>query len=150
MIKENYEKWEPIEGITTPAAFSLIKDDQNGLNVTLVFSTIIDGIDADLQIRFGRVPAYTVHEEFSHPWMNYETETAPKLNGRWGNFTFPTLVVRNSRWLNSFMDFQLLGFSECAHYQLVTLHKTVDVLCDGVPEASWIEASVGIYPGSSY
>lgn len=142
MTKESYEKWEPIEGIITPVAFSLIKDDRDRLTVTLVFSTIIDGIDVDLQIKFGRVPAYTVHEEFSHPWMNYETEDPPKLNGRWGNYTFPALIVRDSNWLNSFIDVQLFGFDECTHYQLITLDKTVDVLCDRVPKVSWVEPEV--------
>jgi len=144
MAKETYEKWELIEGITTPAAFSLVKDDRDGLTVTLVFSAIIDGIDTNLQIKFGRVPAYTVHEEFSHPWMNYETETAPMLNGRWDNYAFPTLIVKDSRWLNSFTDVQLLGFDECTHYQLRTLDKTVDVLCDRVPEVSWVEPKIEI------
>jgi hypothetical protein len=51
---ERQEKWEPIDGIVTPAATALIAEDHHGLRVTLLFSEIVDGGDSDLSLIFGR------------------------------------------------------------------------------------------------
>jgi len=140
MELERYEKWEPVEGITTPVYCAFINEDYDRLTVTLIFSDILDGLDKDLRIHLGRVPAYTVHEEFVHPWNTYTTEPAPKLEGRWDNYNFPLLIVKNSVWLRSFSEIQLFHYPDSIHYQFVTLDQTVDVLCNNLPEASWIEA----------
>jgi hypothetical protein len=58
----------------------LIDEDQDGLAVTLMFSEIVDGLHSDLRIESGRIPAYTVYEEFVHPWDGAEP---PKLAGKW-------------------------------------------------------------------
>ncbi len=34
---ESYEKWEPVEGIKPPVARAVVKDDLEGLSVTLIF-----------------------------------------------------------------------------------------------------------------
>lgn len=57
-IVERHEKWEPVAGITTPAARAVVQKDHEGLLVTMMFSEIVDGLGADLQMRFGRVAAY--------------------------------------------------------------------------------------------
>ena len=44
MTIEEHEKWEPVEGITTPVARAEVKEDREGLAVTLVFSEIVDGL----------------------------------------------------------------------------------------------------------
>src|SRR5438874_12557269 len=98
MEVEQYEKWEPVEGITTPVARVLVKEDHEGLSVTLVFSEMVDGLNTDLRIIFGRVPAYTVYEEFVHPWNVSGTEPLPKLVGKWKRWSFPLLIVKNSMW----------------------------------------------------
>ena len=141
MGTEYFEKWEPVGGIHTPVARALIKEDHDGLVVTLIFSEIVDGLDSDLQIYFGRVPAYTVHEEFVHPFMIYDIEPPPRLNGRWERYYFPILLVKNSVWVGSFSDSQLINYPECIHYRLITLDKTVDVLCNEAPKVSWIKTS---------
>jgi hypothetical protein len=140
MELEHYEKWEPVEGIMTPASRAWIRDDYEGLTVTLIFSKIIDGLDKELEIWFGRVPAYTVHEEFVHPWNTYGSEPAPKLDkGQWDNYNFPLRVVKNSVWLRSFSEIQLIHYPDSIHYNFVTLDQTVDVLCNEEPEVSWID-----------
>jgi hypothetical protein len=138
MKVERYEKWEPVEGVVTPAARALIEENHEGLGVTLFFSEIVGGLNFNLFINFGRVPAYTVHEEFVHPWNIYHTESPPMLNGKWETYCFPILIVRDSVWLDSFSDSQLVSYPDCIHYRLVTLDQTVDVLCNRTPGASWV------------
>jgi len=134
---ELYEKWEAAEGVTTPAARASVKENREGLSVTMLFSEINGGLDKDLRIDFGRVPAYAVHEEFVHPWNVSDTGTLPRLGGRWGDCSFPLLIVKNSRWLGSFSDSQLLNYPNCIHYRLLTFDQTVDVLCNGAVKVSW-------------
>ena len=141
METEYYEKWEPVEAITTPVARAMIKEDHDGLVVTLTFSEIADGLEFDLQIDFGRVPAYNVYEEFVHPSITYKTEPSPRLNGRWERYVFPMLIVKKSVWVGSFSGSQLINYPECIHYQLITLDQIVDVLCNKAPKASWTNPS---------
>src|SRR5947207_1101844 len=101
MNLEYYEKWQPIDGINDPVARVILKEDHEGLNIILMFSEIKDGIENDLQIKFGRVFAYSVHEEFVHPWNNLQNDL-PQLGGKWEKWAFPLLIIKNSIWLRSF------------------------------------------------
>ena len=138
MKLEHYEKWEPVTGIHTPVARSLITEDHDGLVVRLMFSEIVNGLDSDLQMSFDGAPAYTVYEEFVHPWNAYEVEPPPKLDGKWKSYSFPILIVKNSIWLASFSESQLNDYPDCIHYRLVTLDQIVDVLSSQVPGVTWI------------
>lgn len=141
MELERYEKWKPVEGITAPVSYTLIRDDKEGLSVTLVFSGMVNGLSADLRIHFGKVAAYTVHEEFVHPWNAYVAEPLPKFDeGRWKGWSFPLLIVKNSVWLGSFAEHQLIHFQGSIHCRFVTSDETVDVLCNNPTEAVWIDA----------
>ena len=139
---ERHEKWEPVEGVTTPVARALIEEDHEGLTITLIFSEIVDGLDFDLQIKFGRIPAYAVYEEFVHPWLESGGEPIPRLEGKWKDFSYPVLFVRNSIWQSSFSDSQLINWPESIHYRLVTLDQTVDILCNRSPEVAWVKGQV--------
>ncbi|MBW4582638.1 MAG: hypothetical protein KME42_23960 [Tildeniella nuda ZEHNDER 1965/U140] len=140
MELERYEKWEPVEGITNPVHCARINEGEQGLSITLIFSKTVDGLHAKLRINFvGRTPAYTVHEEFVHPWNVAFVEPIPKLEGKWVGWTFPLLIVKHSTWLKSFSESQIVGYADSIHYRLMTLDKIVDVLYDGVPEASWVQ-----------
>jgi len=132
---EKQEKWEPIDGIVTPAAAALIAEDQGGLTVTMLFSEIVDGRDSDLRLKFGRVFGYTVYEEFVHPWET--SETAPTLEGRWETCIYPLLQIRDSRWIASLPNL-LVVHPDCIHYRMLTLDEIVDVLCPKPPEVSWV------------
>jgi len=136
---EKHEKWEPIEGIETPAASALITEDKDGLTVTLLFSGIVDGRNSDLCIRFGRVLAYSVYEEFVHPWPL--SDAAPKLDGRWGAYVYPLLRISESMWMASLPDL-LLVHPDAIHYRLLTLDQIIDVLCSKSPDVSWKGASL--------
>lgn len=131
---EIHEKWVPIEGISTPAASALIVEDRDGLTVTLLFSEIIDGSHSDLCLKFGHVLAYTVYEEFVHPWPG--SESAPKLAGQWENYVYPLLQIRDSTWISS-LENLLFVHPGTIHYRLLTLDQIVDVLCTKPPEVSW-------------
>lgn len=135
---ELYEKWEAAEGIEAPVARALVNENHEGLSVTMLFSEIIGGLGKDLRMDFGRVPAYAVHEEFVHPWNVSDVGTLPKLGGEWGDYSFPLLTVKNSRWLGSFSESQLASHQNCIHYRLVTLDQTVDVLCNRAVKVSWV------------
>lgn len=127
-------KWEPVEGIVTPAASALIAENIDGLTVTLLFSEIIDGSHSDLRLKFGRVLAYTVYEEFVHPWQ--PSESPPRLAGQWGNYVYPLLQIRDSTWIGS-LENLLFVHPDSVHYRLLTLNQIVDVLCNKPPEVSW-------------
>ena len=99
-----------------------------------MFSEMSDGLDSDLRIRFGRVAAYTVYEEFVHPWDSPGTES-PMIGEGSRRCVFPLLLIQGSEWLRSLSD-RLLGFPDCVHYRLLTLDEIVDVLCNQVPEVS--------------
>ena len=136
MKSEQEEKWEPVEGIVTPAARAAIDETHDGLVVIMVFSEIVNGLKSDLRINFGRVPAYSVYEEFVHPW-SLETPP-PKLTGEWARFAYPLLQVRDSEWMHSLSD-RLINFPGCVHYRLLTLDQFVDVLSNKQPEVGWIK-----------
>jgi hypothetical protein len=137
MKVERHEKWEPVEGIVTPAARALIEEDHEGLVVTMVFSEIVDGLHSDLRVKFGRVPGHTVYEEFVHPSNGSQTES-PKLVGKWEAYTYPLLVIQDSEWVHSLSD-RLISFPASVHYRFVTLDQIVDILCDKLPEATWVK-----------
>lgn len=138
MTMERHEKWEHVKGIVTPVARALVEETHQGLVVTLVFSEIVDGLHSDLRVNMGRVPAYTVYQELVHLWNNSDTES-PKLAGKWENYAYPLLIVQNSEWVNSFSD-RLNGYPDSVHYRFVTLDQIVDVLCNKLPEVSWVNA----------
>lgn len=143
MTIEHYDKWQPEAAVHSPAARAVIKEDHSGLVVTLIFSEVVGGLNSDLRIAFGRVPTYAAYEEFVHPWNSYETKPPPKLDGQWQSYCFPLLIVRNSVWLDSFSESQLINYPESIHYRLVTLDQIVDVLCNKAPEVAWIDSGSG-------
>ena len=132
---EKQEKWEPVEGIVTPVASALVDEDRDGLIVTLLFSKIVDGCSADLQVKFGRVLAYSVYDEILYPWET--TDTPPRLEGKWERFIFPLLHIKDSRWISSLPNC-LFVYPEAIHYRFLTLDEIVDVLCRKPPEVSWV------------
>ena len=87
-------------------------------------------------VNFGRVPAYSVYEEFVHPWDSAVTES-PKVGGKWENYTYPLLSIQDSEWARSLSE-RLIGFPNSVHYRFVTLDQIVDVLCNRRPEVSWV------------
>ena len=135
---ETHEKWEPIDGVSTPAASASVAEDQEGLIVTLLFSQIVDAGDSDLRIEFGRVEAYTVYEEFLHPWKPFEP--GPTLAGRWSDCFYPLLQVKNSAWMASLTNLSVI-YPDCIHYRLLTLDQIVDVLCSETPKVTWVRVS---------
>ena len=136
MISEREEKWEPVEGIVTPAARAVIDESHRGLVVTMVFSEIVDGLKLDLRINFGRIRAYSVYEEFIHPWSQ-SREEFPRLTGEWERYTFPLVLVQNSEWVSWLSD--LIIPPTPIHYRFVTLDQIVDVLCNKAPAVTWVE-----------
>ena len=134
---EKQEKWEPIDGVVTPAASALITEDEEGLTVTLLFSEVVNGCEADLRLKFGRVIAYTVYEEFVHPWDTLES--TPSLESPWETYIYPLLQIKDSRWMASLQNL-LLTHPDAIHYRLLTLDEIVDVLCSKPPQVSWIDA----------
>lgn len=132
---ERQERWQPVEGIATPAGGALLADGHDGLDVTLLFSEIKGGIDSDLHIKFGHVLAYSVYEEFVHPWETLEAE--PRLAGRWERYIYPLLEIKDSKWIASLPDL-LTIHPNCIHYRLLTLDQIVDVLSCKPPEVSWV------------
>ena len=137
MTNEYVEKWEAVEGIETPVARAIVTENHLGLSTTLIFSEMIGGHEFDLRITFGRVPAYVVHEEFVHPWSH---GIAPRLAGKWERYCFPLLTVGNSKWLASFSESHLLNWPGSIHYRLLTLDQIVDVLCNRIPEVTWVSS----------
>jgi hypothetical protein len=136
-IVERHEKWKPVDGIVTPAARAVVGENHEGLVVTMMFSEIVEGSDSDLRIKFGRVAAYTVYEEFVHPSDSPQTDL-PMIES--GGYVYPLLLIRDSEWVRSLSDRdRLLGFPDCVHYRLLTLDEIVDVLCNKQPEVTWIK-----------
>lgn len=131
---EKQEKWVPVEGIVTPAASALVVEDKDGLTVTLLFSEIVDGSHSDLCLKFSQVLAYTVYEEFVHPWQT--AESAPRLAGRWERYIYPLLQIRESKWIGS-LENLLFVHPDSIHYRLLTLNQIIDVLCSKPPEVRW-------------
>lgn len=131
---EIQEKWVPVDGIVTPAASALVLENKDGFTVTLLFSEIVDGSQSDLCLKFGHVLAYTVYEEFVHPWQT--AESAPRLEGGWETYLYPLLRISESRWMASLPDLLALH-PGATHYRLLTLNKIVDVLSSKPPEVSW-------------
>ena len=132
---EQAEKWEPVEGIITPVARAMVAEDHEGLVVTLVFSEIVNGLQSDLQMSFGRIHAYTVYEEFVHPWEF--VGAVPRFAEPWEGYVYPLLQIHNSRWISSIPNL-LFVHPNCIHYRFVTLDQIVDVLCNKPPTVNQI------------
>jgi len=130
--------WRPLQGIDAPCAAVDLEELGGQLTLLLRFSQFIGGIPRDLRLSFGRVVAVVSYEESAHPW-NDDPVDQPKLLGKWSQFTFPCLEVRNSSWLASFGEARVLGYQELRHFQVVTLDKTVDVLTDAPVIPEWLD-----------
>jgi hypothetical protein len=135
---ERQEKWEPVEGIEAPAARAVIQEDVGGFVVTLKFSEIVDGLQQDLRISFGRPFAYSVYEEVVHPWET--VDAGPRLAGQWERYIYPLLQIKDSRWVHS-LPTLLFVHPDSVHYRLLTLDQIVDVLCSKPPEVSWVNVA---------
>lgn len=133
---EKQEKLGFVEGVVTPAARAVVEENHQGLAITMVFSEILNGLRSDLRLNFGRVLAYTVYEEFVHPWGF--VEAAPRLGGPWDGYVYPLLQLKNSKWIASLPNL-LFVHPDCIHYRLLTLDQVVDVLCKRPPEIAWIK-----------
>jgi hypothetical protein len=137
---ETYARWEPVAGVTSPCGI-LLEVGPSTVTARLRFSAV-GAAPRDLLLTFaGRVVACMSHEEFAHPWHAEELDAeVPRLDGRWARYAFPLLEVRNSRWLASFSDSQILDPDRpgLTHYRLVSLDNTVDVLAAGGVAAAWV------------
>lgn len=133
---ERQEKWEPIEGVMSPAGGVRVAEDHTGLTVTLLFSEIKGGPESDLQINFGHIVGYSVYEEFVHPWES--VNLAPRLAGHWEGYIYPLLEIKNSKWMASLPHLSLVD-PNCVHYRLLTVDEIVDVLSSKTPEVAWVK-----------
>jgi hypothetical protein len=142
---ESYARWQPVPDVTTPCAEIVLYADPGATTVRLRFSLVRDAAPRDLVLGFGRdVVACTSYEEFAHPWQLATGDGAvPRLAEPWAGYAFPLLLVQPSRWLASFSDYQLDDErrSAAAHYRLVSLDNTVDVLTTGRVTAEWVAAA---------
>ena len=141
---ESYTKWEPVAGVVSPCGYIVLHADPLAHTVLLRFSTLRDAPPRDLLLRFGRqVVACMSHDEFVHPWQAHAPiSEVPRLDGWWAPYAFPLLKVRQSRWLASFADTQILEQQreELTHYRFVSLDNTVDLLASGAVTAEWVPA----------
>ena len=120
---ETAKKWEPVEGLVTPAGRVCVAMDDREVIVTMVFSEIVDGLNSDLRITFGRVPAFAVHEEFIHPWNS--SHPAPRLGGKWEAYTYPLLLIQDSEWVHSLQQ-QLVATPNPVHYRFALVDRPAD------------------------
>ncbi len=143
---ETYERWEPIAGIEAPIADVEISYRGPNLTLCLVPAPAYGGRDRDLILRFDqRIVAFMTHGEFEHPWNDPgERGPIPKAdNPPPFTFAFPLLQVINSDWIASFSPLRL-GDRErasLAHYRIISLFDTVDVLTQGPVSAEWADAA---------
>lgn len=137
---ETYDRWEPVSGVDMPAAEIVLHVDP-AVSLRLRFSFLTDAPPRDLVLAFrGHVVACMSFEEFAHPWQVYDsTGPVPRLEGPWASYAFPLLRVRDSIWLASFADSQVLEEDRrlLTHYRFVSLDNTVDVLASGDVLAEW-------------
>src|SRR5215217_7849265 len=91
----------------------------------------------DLCIKFGRVLAYSVYDEFVHSWETLDA--APTLTGRWETYIYPLLKIQNSKWLAALPNL-LFVHPDAMYYRLLTMDKIVDVLCSKLPEVIWVSS----------
>ena len=138
-MSETYEPWDPTGRISTPCAGALIEEDDNDLRIRLLFSQIVGGPVEDLLLATSWHLALMSHQEIAHPSLDGRLPQCPRLTGRWENYCFPLIVVRESSWMASFPDSRLApdGRTAFTHYRIITLDRTVDLLTARDVKAEW-------------
>lgn len=139
---ERYERWDIVPEVLTPCAQVDIRYDREH-SARLRFGLMRDNPDRDLLITFDHVFALMSHEEFAHPWNKVTDGDVPRLTGKWQQYSYPLLIVHDSRWLASFTDSQILDFQreQARHYRLCSLDNTVDFLVAGSTKADWVSGT---------
>jgi hypothetical protein len=136
-MAEQLIEWHPTSGLDAPAGAVDVTETDGQLTLILRFSSVVNGLPRDLRLHFGRVVAFSSHEEFAHPWLDAQTPQ-PRLSGAWSKYTFPCIEVLQSSWQHSFGESRLFGRGQVRHFQVVSLDKTVDILTTGPVHASWL------------
>ncbi len=135
---ESYARWEIVADIDFPCASIVLHADSDELTVLMRFSAVRGAPKLDLLLEFEpQVLACMSHEELVYPYMGHERPKVPTLDGV---YTFPLLHVRESRWVASFPDSQLLDHqrADANHYRMFSLDNIVDVLTEGQVTAKWV------------
>jgi hypothetical protein len=120
-----------------PCASVVVHEDRGELELRAIFSEIVRGHGQDLCLRFGRVVAVASFEEIAHPWDDDDVDV-PRLSGDWRHYTYPILRVENSEWMALVRDALPAEPEVLAHFRVVTLDKTVDVLAERRPAHAWL------------
>lgn len=85
-------------------------------------------LGASVLIDFPNVAAAMMHEEFVHP-LNATNDGPAWPEG------VHVAIVRDSEWIRSFTDSQLLMYKKPVHYRIVTNFPVIDIICIGTPSA---------------
>jgi hypothetical protein len=129
--------WEPLGCIHWPCGSVDVADNDDGLTLLVRFSDVIGGGDRDLLLRFGRVLAFSSHEEFAHPWVD-DPIVLPRLGGTWSQWVWPLLEVTHSTWLATFSPARRASYDQPRHYRVISMDNTIDVLTANAVQAEWV------------
>lgn len=138
------EKWLPepeIDRACADISFHWSSERHAALTVVMHFSRVVDGLSKDLEINFGR-PLAVAWEDESFGLIE-SPDLLPKCSHeKFKRSTHPTLVIRQSRWRDSYADRKYAADGPKAalvtHYFLVSMNDLLHVLTEAQPKSKWV------------
>jgi hypothetical protein len=119
---ERYEEFAPIEALRSRFSHGYLREEEDHVAVIL----FVERGAGKVEVHFTRVPAYRrVMEECS----------LGALDGLWERpeENISSFVVRNSRWVASFSEAELLHYQNPVHYVFLTGWQQLEVLTTEQP-----------------
>jgi hypothetical protein len=126
---EQYKIFQPVEDLPPLFSSAYACDGEAGLVLRLV----LPGSSRDLLLDFGRVPAYRV---------TLEECALGRFSGTWDESeTIACFTVRNSKWVSSFEEAELVHHRDPTHYVFLSHNQFVEILSCEPPSVRWLKAS---------
>ena len=141
-MDEHSTIWEPISGIDTPCAgLSFTFESSSKIKVSMHFARVVEGPTLDLELIFSGALALRWVDECHGSIFHPTCGPLPKCRGeRWSDWTFPLLLVRESKWLATYQSIpELPGSAGRQHFALVCMNDLLDIAALPEVGARWVE-----------
>jgi hypothetical protein len=139
-------KWQLLEILDVPCAdisYQWVSEQDAYFVIVMHFSKVKDGSTQDLEITFGR-PIAVQWEEESYGLIELPDNLPQCSRIEFSNFTYPTLIVTDSRWANLYAS---RSYSEeeyknhnVRHFVFISMNDILHVLSNEEPKYKFIPA----------
>jgi len=139
---ETTVKWEAFKDLDVPCADIFYEWKWRELVVLMQFSRVIGGCPHDLRLTF-TCPLALQWEDESFDFMDLPEPIPRCSDSRFTGWSYPTLVVENSRWAEKYANRKYAegdpGAKDVTHYVFLAMNDILHVLSDGEPAVALVE-----------